>query len=169
MGLRRLCCLRGVTPTADYLPRLPSISLGTPLYRLGGLASPRPSHPSPDGSPASEIRCQTAPLSSDCSLPKVLRPHPWEKGSITLFPSTRHSPMSTCHILIPLTHYLCHMIYALCLSVMKVRWFVALFITLHISSFFTLGGATLLGGGHLSVERGAEVNLITLHFILILL
>ena len=69
--------------------------------------------------------------------------------------------MSICHILIPLTHYSCHMIYALCLSVMKVRWFVALFFTLHIFSFFTLGGTTLLGGGHLSVGRGAEVNLIT--------
>ena len=69
--------------------------------------------------------------------------------------------MSICHILIPLTHYSCHMIYALCLSVMKVRWFVALFFTLHIFSFFTLGGTTLLGGGHLSVGRGAEVNLST--------
>ena len=86
MGLRRLCCLRGVTPTAVYLPQLPSNSLGKSLYPLGGLASPRPSHPSQDGSPASEIRCQTAPLSSDRSLPKAPRPHPWEKGSITLFP-----------------------------------------------------------------------------------
>ena len=47
------------------------------------------------------------------------------------------------------------------ISVVKVRWFVALFFTLDIFSFFTLGGTTLLGGGHLSVGRGAEVNLVT--------
>ena len=95
MGPSRLCsCGAGVT--TDYLPRLPSTPLGKPLYRLGGLALPchLTSHPSQGGSPASAIRCQAAPLSFDCSLPKVPRPHPWDSSLNILFSAVDFSDSS---------------------------------------------------------------------------